>query len=88
MNTNKEVEWRRFIVPKKVEHINDHLLIIVPKQVEHSMQDIICSIVTHLCKTICILLLLGYMTSIIGLRRLSQLSLTTGILIIALSYPI
>jgi len=27
MNTNKEVEWRRFIVPKKVEQINDHLLI-------------------------------------------------------------
>jgi len=27
MNTNKEVEWRRFIVPKKVEHINDHLFI-------------------------------------------------------------
>jgi len=26
MNTNKEVEWRRFIVPKKVEQINDHLL--------------------------------------------------------------
>jgi len=27
MNTNKKVEWRRFIVPKKVEHINDHLFI-------------------------------------------------------------
>jgi len=27
MNTNKEVEWRKFIVPKKVEQINDHLLI-------------------------------------------------------------
>jgi len=27
MNTNKEVEWRRFIVTKKVEQINDHLLI-------------------------------------------------------------
>jgi len=27
MNTNKEVEWRRFIVPKEVEHINDHLFI-------------------------------------------------------------
>jgi len=27
MNTNKEVEWRRLIVPKKVEHINDHLFI-------------------------------------------------------------
>jgi len=27
MNTNKEVEWRRFIVPKKVEQINDHLFI-------------------------------------------------------------
>jgi len=25
MNTNKEMEWRRFIVPKKVEQINDHL---------------------------------------------------------------
>jgi len=27
MNTNKEVEWRRFIVPKIVEQINDHLFI-------------------------------------------------------------
>jgi len=27
MNTNKEVEWRRFIVPKKVKQINDHLFI-------------------------------------------------------------
>jgi len=27
MNTNKMVEWRRFIVPKKVEKINDHLFI-------------------------------------------------------------
>jgi len=27
MNTNKEAEWRRFIVPKKVEQINDHLFI-------------------------------------------------------------
>jgi len=27
MNTNEEVEWRRFIVPKKVEQINDHLFI-------------------------------------------------------------
>jgi len=27
MNTNKEVEWRRFIAPKKVEQINDHLFI-------------------------------------------------------------
>jgi len=27
MNTNKEVEWSRFIVPKKVEQINDHLFI-------------------------------------------------------------
>jgi len=26
MNTNKEVARRRFIVPKKVEQINDHLL--------------------------------------------------------------
>jgi len=26
MNTNKEVEWR-FIVPKKVKQINDHLFI-------------------------------------------------------------
>jgi len=24
MNANKEVEWRRFIVPKKVEQINDY----------------------------------------------------------------
>jgi len=27
MNTNKEVEWRRFIVPKKVEQIIGHLFI-------------------------------------------------------------
>jgi len=27
MNTNKDVKWRRFIVPKKVEQINDHLFI-------------------------------------------------------------
>jgi len=27
MNTNDEVKWRRFIVPKKVEQINDHLFI-------------------------------------------------------------
>jgi len=27
MNTNKEVEWMRFIVPKKVEQINDRLFI-------------------------------------------------------------
>jgi len=26
MNTNKELEWRRFKEPKKVEQINDHLL--------------------------------------------------------------
>jgi len=27
MNTNKEVEWRRFIESEKVEQINDHLFI-------------------------------------------------------------
>jgi len=27
MNTNNDVKWRRFIVPKKVEQINYHLLI-------------------------------------------------------------
>jgi len=27
MNTNKIVKWRRFIVPKKVEQINDHLFV-------------------------------------------------------------
>jgi len=27
MNTNKEVEWRKIIVPKKVEQITDHLFI-------------------------------------------------------------
>jgi len=27
MNTNKEVEWRRFLVSKKVEQFNDHLFI-------------------------------------------------------------
>jgi len=28
VNTNNDVKWRRFIVPKKVEQINDHLFII------------------------------------------------------------
>jgi len=27
MNKNNDVKWRRFIVPKKVEQINDHLFI-------------------------------------------------------------
>jgi len=27
VNTNNGVKWRRFIAPKKVEHINDHLFI-------------------------------------------------------------
>jgi len=27
MNTNNGVKWRRFIVPKKVEQINDYLFI-------------------------------------------------------------
>jgi len=27
MNTNNDVKWRRFIVPKKVEQINEHLFI-------------------------------------------------------------
>jgi len=27
LNTNNGVKWRRFIVPKKVEQINDHLII-------------------------------------------------------------
>jgi len=27
MNTNNGVKWRRFILPKKVEQINDHLFI-------------------------------------------------------------
>jgi len=27
MNTNNGVKWRRFIVPKKVDQSNDHLLI-------------------------------------------------------------
>jgi len=27
MNTNIDVKWRRFKVPKKVEQINDHLFI-------------------------------------------------------------
>jgi len=27
VNTNNGVKWRRFIVPKKVEQINDHLFI-------------------------------------------------------------
>jgi len=31
MNTNNGVKWRRFIVPKKVEQINDHLFIDIYK---------------------------------------------------------
>jgi len=31
MNTNKNVKWRRFIVHKKVEQINDHLFIDIYK---------------------------------------------------------
>jgi len=27
MNTNNDVKWRRFIVPKKVKQINDYLFI-------------------------------------------------------------
>jgi len=27
VNTNNGVKWRRFIVPKKVEQINDHVFI-------------------------------------------------------------
>jgi len=27
VNTNNGVKWRRFILPKKVEQINDHLFI-------------------------------------------------------------
>jgi len=33
MNTNKKVEWRRFIVPKKVEQIKDHIFIDVTRLV-------------------------------------------------------
>jgi len=31
MNTNNGVKWRRFIEPKKVEQINDHLFITINK---------------------------------------------------------
>jgi len=31
VNTNNGVKWRRFIVPKKVEQINDHLFIYTHK---------------------------------------------------------
>jgi len=27
VNTNNGVKWRRFIIPKKVEQVNDHLFI-------------------------------------------------------------
>jgi len=27
VNTNNDVKWRRFILPKKVEQINEHLFI-------------------------------------------------------------
>jgi len=57
VNTNNGVKWRRFIVPKKVEQINDHalkrnnrlsnrmtyLLIITlaPSPIPHTLFDII-----------------------------------------------
>jgi len=39
MNTNKKVEWRRFIVFKKVEQINDHLFIDTYKSPSFKLSD-------------------------------------------------
>jgi len=36
MNTNNDVKLRRFIVPKKVKQINDHLFLIYGHQVDCS----------------------------------------------------
>jgi len=33
MNTNDDMKWRRFIVPKQVEQINDHLFIYTYKSI-------------------------------------------------------
>jgi len=41
MNTNKEVKWRRLIVPKIFEHINDYLFIDTHKsnQIQTGMNE-------------------------------------------------
>jgi len=39
MNTNNGVNWRRFIVPKKVEKINDHLFIIIDQRRMDDVND-------------------------------------------------
>jgi len=49
MNTNNGVKWRRFIVPKKIEQINDYLFIDTYKsnKIKIGVNDIninICSI--------------------------------------------
>jgi len=43
MNTNKEVEWRRFIVPTKVEKINDHLFIDKSNNIKIGVNDMTVS---------------------------------------------
>jgi len=37
MNTNKEVEWRSIIVPKKVEQINDYRLALIALAIDASV---------------------------------------------------
>jgi len=39
MNTNKDLKWRRFIVPKKVEQINDHLFIYKSNNIKIGVND-------------------------------------------------
>jgi len=39
MNTNNDVKSRRFIVPKKVEQINDHLLINKSNNIKIGVND-------------------------------------------------
>jgi len=39
MNTNKEVKWRRFILPKKVEQINNHLFIDKSNNIKIDVND-------------------------------------------------
>jgi len=39
MNTNNGVKWRRFIVPTKVEQINDYLFIDISNKIKVGVND-------------------------------------------------
>jgi len=39
VNTNNGVKWKRFIVPKKVEQINDHLFIDMSNNIKIGVND-------------------------------------------------